>query len=174
MHANRKAHKANEKKYEADVAAFDAQEADDDEGADAGVGAGAGAGAGPGVGAGGAASPRLAKPVKPVYVPVDTLVFWRTHAKRFKYYAVVARMLLAIQIASAEVERLFSRGGIMFTARRNQLGNDKLEKLFVTAYNVVAAWKEDRKAGVVGSELKIIFEMLYPGCAEGPDFDEDE
>ena len=89
------------------------------------------------------------------------------------YYPEFARMLLAIQIASAEVERLFSRGGIMFTARRNKLGNDKLEKLFVTAYNTVASWEVDRKAGVVGSELETVLKMLYPGCAEGLDIDED-
>ena len=128
-----------------------------------------------GGGGGGAAAPvRLSKPIEPVYVPIDTLTFWRTHEGHFKYYAVVARMLLAIQIASAEVERLFSRGGVMLTARRNRLGDEKLEKFFVTANNTVAAWKEERKAGVVGAELKVVLEMLYPRCAEGIDLDDDD
>ena len=106
-------------------------------------------------------------------VPLDILDFWREINGRFPTVAQVARWLLIISMSSAEVERLFSRGGLVITSRRNRLGADKEELLLLllTAYNLTRAWKE---AGGVGSgeENAIMMARLYSACEGGLDFDE--
>ena len=64
-------------------------------------------------------------PSEPEYVSVDILVFWRANKHKVPIIAQFARRLLVIAISSAEVERLFSRGGLVLTSRRNRLGAEK-------------------------------------------------
>ena len=71
----------------------------------------AGASDGSGDGAGAVAAPPAVKPTKPEYVPIDTLKWWRANRGFFKFLAPVARLLLSIQISSAEVERTIEGPG---------------------------------------------------------------
>ena len=134
----------------------------------------AGASDGSGDGAGAVAAPPAVKPTKPEYVPIDTLKWWRANRGFFKFLAPVARLLLSIQISSAEVERLFSRGGIVLTPRRNRLGSEKREKFLVVGYNLSADWSVAVKAGEEGAEQRVALMNFYDECSGGLDFDDDE
>ena len=99
---------------------------------------------------------------------------WRANRGFFKFLAPVARLLLSIQISSAEVERLFSRGGIVLTPRRNRLGSEKREKFLVVGYNLSADWSVAVKAGEEGAEQRVALMNFYDECSGGLDFDDDE
>jgi len=159
---SRQAFKKAKAEYEAALKAFEA------------AGAGTGDGDGDGDGADAVAAPPAIKPTKPEYAPIDTLKWWRANKRFFKFLAPVARLLLSIQISSAEVERLFSRGGIVLTPRRNRLGSEKREKFLVVGYNVSADWNLALKAGVEGAEQRVALKNFYNGCSGGLDFDDDE
>jgi len=108
---------------------------------------------------------------EPAYVPLDPQQWWREQGHAFKYCTPLARILLNIQISAAEVERLFSRGGLMITPRRNCLGADKEERLMVTAYNTISTFKAELTGGKVraaadGAAQAAIMRCLYP-FAEG-------
>ena len=86
--------------------------------------------------------------------------------------AQIARWLLVIAISSAEVEGLFSRGGLVLTSRRNRLGAAKEELLLLTAYNLTREWKERGQAA--GAEEGIVMRRLFSACDGGLDTDPDE
>ena len=102
---------------------------------------------------------------------MDILEFWHANKHTFPIIAQFARRLLVIAISSAEVERLFSRGGLVLTSCRNRLGAEKEEKLLLTAYNLTREWKEAGE--VVGQEGEIVMrlQVLFCDCAGGLDID---
>ena len=140
-------------KWEADIASYNAGGADSDADMVAGI---------------------PEKPVEPVYEDFDTLIWWRETSPRYKYLSVVARNLLCIMPSSAEVERLFSKGGLVLTSRRNSIGDDKEEKFMMAAYNAASAWKEKNKLGKADAEAAhaAMLSCFYDGCVEGADADE--
>ena len=77
-----------------------------------------------------------------------------------------------ISISLAEVERLFSRGGLVLTSRRNRLGATKEELFLLTPYNLTREWKESGSAA--GEEESIIMRRLFASCDGGLDEDSSE
>ena len=75
-------------------------------------------------------------------------------------------------VGSAHVERLFSRGGLVLTSRRNRLGAAKEELLLLTAYNLTREWKERGQAA--GAKEGIVMRRLFSACDGGLDTDPDE
>jgi len=76
----------------------------------------------------------------------DPLAFWRMMegVDNFVSISYIARMYLTIQATSSESERLFSKAGMVYTARRSQLSDNNfcnviffnsLEKTLCQAYN---------------------------------------
>ncbi len=152
MYANKNAHKIDLAKYDIavlkyheDIALWGAEEEPDD-------------------------AKKPVEPIKPEYVPLDIVEFWRAHKASFRIVAQVARWVLVIAISSAEVERLFSRGGLVLTSRRNRLGEAKEELLLLTAYNMTREWKEAGSSA--GCEEEIIMRRLFGLCDGGLDIDE--
>ena len=116
-------------------------------------------------------SPAPSPPAEPpAYSPCDILEFWRAHKDAFPIIAQIARWLLVISISSAEVERLFSRGGLVLTSRRNRLGHEKEELFLLTAYNMTREWKEG--GATAGTEEGIMMRRLFAGCVGGLEFDD--
>lgn len=91
------------------------------------------------------------EPVEPKavgpYMPIDTLEWWAANASMFEYMPHVARRLLCISFSAAEVERLFSRGGLVMGPRRNRLGTVKENLFILSSYNLTRTWKAARKLG---------------------------
>ena len=110
-------------------------------------------------------------PVEPAYTPVGILEFWGAHQVSFPIIAQIAHWLLVIVISSAEVERLFSRGGLI-TSRRNRRGAAKEELLLLTAYNLTREWKVGGQAA--SAEEGIVMRRLLSACDGGLDTDPDE
>ena len=59
----------------------------------------------------------------------NPLVFWPAHKEKFSIMARLCEVLLPIPATSGDVERIFSRGGIICTPRRNRLKQDTIQKL---------------------------------------------
>lgn len=57
------------------------------------------------------------------------LEFWVAHKEKFPSLMLVAKKVLAIPAASAPVERIFSRGGIIMRPHRARLGDEILSNL---------------------------------------------
>ena len=106
-----------------------------------------------------------------LYEPLDILGFWRVNIGEFPIIAQIARWLLVIAISSAEVERLFSRGGLVLTSRRNRLCAVKAELFLLTAYNMTREWKEAGSAQ--GAEEEIMLRRLFASCNGGLNADAD-
>jgi hypothetical protein len=81
------------------------------------------------------------------YVNLDPLDFWRDLAKELPYLAAAAKSFLSISISSAEIERLFSRAGLIINPLRNSLSRDKEEKFIIAGYNLTKGWKAARADG---------------------------
>jgi hypothetical protein len=94
----------------------------------------------------------------PPYEPIDPLVWWRTKKLTFPHLAWVARWLFAINASAAEVERVFSRGGLVIRPHRNRLGAEKEELFLITAYNLTLDWKVAKALG--GSEEAVVAKRL--------------
>ena len=81
------------------------------------------------------------------YVDLDPLDFWREIANELPYLAAAAKSFLSISISSAEIERLFSRAGLIINPLRNRLSKDKEEKFILAGYNLTKEWKAARADG---------------------------
>jgi hypothetical protein len=104
-------------------------------------------------GGAGAAAPPPPNPLKgtpkPVRKQLDALPFWRLMkaSKKLPLLSWLARSFLGIGISAAEVERLFSKCGLVMTARRNRLGARKEELYLLAAYTATTEWREAKKLG---------------------------
>jgi len=64
----------------------------------------------------------------------STLGFWKIHAHKFPIISRVARRLLCCSATSCDVERLFSRAGLIFSALRNRLAPKTIQCLTTLHY----------------------------------------
>jgi hypothetical protein len=109
---------------------------------------------------------------EPKYEPVSITDFWVANKTALPILAQVTRWMCALSISAAEVERLFSRGGLVLTNRRNRLGEEKEELFLLTAYNLTRDWKAAQRAGLAASvEKDIVLRRLYPAVAAELDVD---
>ena len=67
------------------------------------------------------------------WVPLE---WWEQHAKQFPNLSVMARQYLGCPSSSATVERLFSKVGIAFSAKRKSAGADTIANIIFTGQNV--------------------------------------
>tara|TARA_A100001015_G_scaffold197853_1_gene220695 strand:+ start:384 stop:1205 length:822 start_codon:yes stop_codon:yes gene_type:complete len=76
--------------------------------------------------------------------PIDernTLEFWRINCQSFPTLAKVARRVLVVSATSCDVERLFSRAGLICTALRNRLAPKTIQCLTALRYRYAAEEK---------------------------------
>lgn len=64
------------------------------------------------------------------------LDWWRLNEGTYPILSRVARALLCIPVADAEVERVFSAAGLIVTKRRNRLKSDTISKLLFVKRNM--------------------------------------
>lgn len=86
------------------------------------------------------------------YEPVKTLLWWRKNREKFPILRQFARRLLCISISAAEIERFFSKCGLVMTTRRNRLGARKENLFLLTAYNTARKWNAARRQGDADEE----------------------
>ena len=73
---------------------------------------------------------------EPVYAKVDVLLFWREKKHELPLLAEVVPNFFCLDLVSSEIERFFSRCGIVMPPRRNRLGHHKEEIFMVASYNL--------------------------------------
>ena len=66
----------------------------------------------------------------------DALTWWENNAKKFPNLSVMARQYLGCPATSATVERLFSKVGIAFSAKRKSSEAATLEDLMFAKVNL--------------------------------------
>jgi hypothetical protein len=86
------------------------------------------------------------------YDSIKALMWWRDNRKKFPILAQFARRLLCLSISAAEIERFFSKCGLVMTTRRNRLCARKENLFLLTAYNVAREWNAARRAGGADEE----------------------
>ena len=86
------------------------------------------------------------------YDSIKALIWWRDNRKKFPILAQFARRLLCLSISAAEIERFFSKCGLVMTTRRNRLCARKENLFLLTAYNVAREWNAARRAGGADEE----------------------
>jgi len=67
-------------------------------------------------------------------IELDFVQFWKLNAALFPILARVARRVMAASACSSDVERLFSRSGIIFSPLRTNLNPSTLHKLTTLHY----------------------------------------
>ena len=67
----------------------------------------------------------------------DTDPFWKKNCKRFRYLTPVAAKILAISLASAEAERLFSSSGRTISKCRANLGEKTAREIVILKVNEI-------------------------------------
>ena len=67
----------------------------------------------------------------------DPVVFWKKNCKRFRYLTPVAAKILAISLASAEAERLFSSSGRTISKCRANLGEKTAREMVILKVNEI-------------------------------------
>ena len=78
---------------------------------------------------------------EPVYAKVDALLFWREKKDELPLLAEVVPNFFCLDLVSSEIERFFSRCGIVMPPRRNRLGHRKEEIFMVASYNLTRDMK---------------------------------
>ena len=86
------------------------------------------------------------------YDAIKTLAWWRDNRKSYPILAQFARRLLCLSISAAEINRFFSKCGLVMTTRRNRLTARKENLFLLTAYNVARQWNAARRAGDADEE----------------------
>ena len=61
----------------------------------------------------------------------EPLTVWATLSKRLRILPIIVRRLFPIPACTSDVEGLFSKAGYFVNPRRNQLGSESLNELFV-------------------------------------------
>ena len=69
-----------------------------------------------------------------VSTDVPALTWWRENAETFPQVARVVRGLLSVPASSAEVERLWSKAGLVMRPHRNRVSTDLLRALVLTKH----------------------------------------
>ena len=75
-------------------------------------------------------------PQIPLKADSDVGAWWREHAKQFPNVSVMARQFLGCPASSAAVERLFSRVGIAFSAKRKRSDAETLQDIMFANANL--------------------------------------
>ena len=78
---------------------------------------------------------------EPVSAKVDALLFWREKKDELPLLAEVVPNFFCLDLVSSEIERFFSRCGIVIPPRRNRLGHHKEEIFMVASYNLTRDMK---------------------------------
>ena len=75
--------------------------------------------------------------MKEAPLPLDhcPLEWWKLKQTVYPQLAAAAKMVLGIPATSISSERIFSKAGLVLTARRNRLSGDTVNKLVFLAYN---------------------------------------
>ena len=106
----------------------------------------------------------------PEYEPVDALAFWREKKSELDLLAEVAPNFFCLDLVSSEIERFFSRCGLVMPPRRNRLGKEKEEIFMVASYNLT----RDMKAVSGSSRAEIAARNLWNINAADLDFSDGE
>ena len=106
---------------------------------------------------------------EPVYAKVDALLFWREKKDELSLLAEVVPNFFCLDLVSSEIERFFSRCGIVMPPRRNRLGGHKEEIFMVTSYNLT---RDMKRVEGDGSRADIVARNLWG--IEAGDLDESD
>jgi hypothetical protein len=119
-----------------------------------------------------AATEAAAAAVPASYDPLKTLLWWRENRKKFPILAQFARRLLCLSISAAEIERFFSKCGLVMTTRRNRLCARKENLFLLTAYNVAREWNSARRTGDADEEAVMSSAFFHIADDQTLDLDE--
>ena len=73
----------------------------------------------------------------------DTLVWWSRHTQALPILSNIARAVLAIPASASKSERVFSKGGLLMTPKRERLGADILKDLIIICLNTQFLGEDD-------------------------------
>ena len=65
----------------------------------------------------------------------DILAWWYKNSQALPILSTLAKTVLAIPASASKSERVFSRGGLIVTPKRQRLGADILEDLVIITLN---------------------------------------
>lgn len=121
--------------------------------------------------AAGVEGPQFAKP--PAYEQVEPLSWWARRCQEFPLLMHFVRSLLCRSISAAEIERLFSKCGLVLTHLRNRIGSEKEDLYCLTSYNINREWKQALAAAGDADEEGVIAAVLLGVEMELLDVDDD-
>ena len=104
--------------------------------------------------------------------PIKTLLWWRKNRGKYPILTQFARRLLCLSVSAAEIERFFSKCGLVMTTRRNRLCARKENLFLLTAYNVAREWNAARRTGSADEEAVMASAFFNVDADETLDLDE--